>query len=102
MRKNHITKYEQETSLLYNRAEPDAVIFTYEPALKRRLAKYAKAHPDIARMLSEEESGAVCYRIDKKRVAIRLTAPYSDERRKQMSEQAKQNGFQTKRQSNPL
>ncbi len=80
MRKDHLTKYEQETILNYNRGEPDAYVFTYDSGLKRRLADYAAAHPEVARLEYKNDLGGVSYVIDKRRISIRLTAPYSEER----------------------
>ena len=80
MRKNHLTKYEQETILNYNREEQDAAIYTHDPKLKRRLAEFASKHPEVARLESRNGFGGETYVIDKRRVSIRLTAPYSEER----------------------
>ncbi len=80
MRKDHLTKYEQETILNYNRGERDAYVFTYDPGLKRRLADYAAAHPEVARLEYKNDLGGVSYNIDKRRISIRLTAPSSEER----------------------
>lgn len=84
MRKDHLTKYEQETILNYNRGEQEAYVFTYDPSLKRRLADYAAAHPEVARLEYKNNLGGVSYVIDKRRVSIRLTAPYSKERLQKM------------------
>ena len=35
-----LTKYEQETIILMNRAEPEVMIYTYEPKLKMRMKGY--------------------------------------------------------------
>ena len=42
MGKCRITKYEKETIILLNEAEPTADIYTYNTALKNRLAKFSK------------------------------------------------------------
>ena len=80
MRKDHLTKYEQEIILNYNRGEQEAYVFTYDPALKRRLADYAAAHPEVAQLEYKNDLGGVSYVIDKRCISIRLTAPYSEER----------------------
>ena len=71
MRKCRLTKYEKETIALFNEAENTANIYTYNTALKNRLAKFSKENP----------SCAIAYEVDKKRLSIRFTAPYSEERR---------------------
>lgn len=93
---SRITKYEQETIILWNRGEETASVFTYEPSLKRRLAKYAREHPDIAYLEYDNGAGGVSYIIDKNRISIHFTAPYSDKRKRQLSEKAKKNGFQNR------
>lgn len=94
MRKNHLTKYEQETILNFNRADQDAVIYTHDPKLKRRLAEYAARHPGVAHLEFRNEYGGESYIIDKRRVSIRLTAPYSEKRIRSAREFVRQNGRQ--------
>lgn len=62
-------------------------------ALKNRLAKYAAEHPDLCRQTDDDEQGGLTFEIDRRRFAVRLTAPYSDERRHAASELAKKNGL---------
>ena len=93
---NRLTKYEQETIVSWNRDEDTASVFTYEPALKRRLADYAKKHPDIARLEFTNDLGGASYILDKKRLSIRFTAPYDAGRRQKLSEYAKENGIHKK------
>ena len=64
---------------------------THNTALKNRLAKYAAEHPDLCRQTDDDEQGGLTFEIDRRRVGIRLTAPYSDERRQAASELAKGN-----------
>lgn len=96
MKTNRITKYEQETIILWNKGEDTASVFTYEPTLKKRVAKFAREHPDIARFDFDNGSGGIAYLIDKSRISIRFTAPYSEERREAASKLAKQNGIASK------
>ena len=60
-------------------------------ALKKRLAKYAAKHPDLCGQIDDDEQGGLTFEIDRRRFAVRLTAPYSDERRHAASELAKGN-----------
>lgn len=39
--KCRLTKYEKETIILFNEAEPTANIYTYNKALQNRLAKFS-------------------------------------------------------------
>lgn len=80
-----LTKYEQETVVNWNRSDNEASIYTFEPDLKRRLALFAKKHPECCKLERTTKEGSVTYTIDKKRLSVRLTAPYSEERRKAAS-----------------
>ena len=76
--KCRLTKYEKETIILFNEAEPTANIYTYNKALQNRLAKQ---NPKCARLVTAYPCGAVTYEVDKKRLSVRFTSPYSEERR---------------------
>ena len=66
------------------------IVYTFNPALKHRLSDFAKKYPAVCRLESEDKKiGSQSYVIDKGRLSIRLTAPYSEERRKAASESAK-------------
>lgn len=75
--KRRITKYEKETIILFNETEQTANIYTYNAALKNRLAKYSKKNPSCAKLITTYPCGAVSYEVDKKRLSIRFTTPYS-------------------------
>lgn len=79
--KYRITKYEKETIILFNEAEQTANIYTYNTALQNRLAKFSRANPNCAKLITTYPCGAVSYEVDKKRLSIRFTSPYSEERR---------------------
>lgn len=94
MAKKNVTKEERETIVNFNEADDTAVIYTFNTDLKKRLAAFAKKHPDLCRMTVDDAMyGSVTYEIQKSRVSIRLVAPYSEERRKAASERAKKNGI---------
>ena len=93
-----LTKYEKETIILTSEGDDTYNVYTFNPALKRRLREYAAKHPEHCRLESEDRTlGSATYVIDKARLSIRLTAPYSEERRKAASMQAKRDGFQGKK-----
>ena len=87
---SHLTKYEKETILLTSEGDDTYSIYTFNPGLKRKLAAYAKQYPDQCRLITSTKEGSETYEISKARVSIRLTAPYSEERRKAAGERAKQ------------
>ena len=58
-------------------------IRTHNTDLKNRLTAYAVAHPDQCRQIdADPETGCMEFEIRKGRFSFRLTAPYSEERRK--------------------
>lgn len=94
MAKKNVTKEERETIVNFNEADDIATIYTFNTGLKKRLASFAEKYPDLCRMTVDDAVyGSVTYEIQKSRVSIRLLAPYSEERRKAASENAKKNGI---------
>ena len=90
-----LTKKQKVTELYYNAKDPIAEIYTHDTALKKRLLAYADKYPELCQQTEDDEQGGLRFEIDKHRISIRLTAPYSDERRMAASKWAKKNGIQT-------
>ena len=89
-----LSKYEKETIILTSEGDDDYNVYTFNAALKRRLSDFAKQYPDLCRLESEDKQiGCATYVISKARLSIRITAPYSEERRRASSEYAKQHGI---------
>lgn len=84
-----LTKCEKETILLSSEGEDTWDVFTYNTGLKKRLTKFAKEYPGECSLKSSTKEGAMTFVVSKARLSIRLTAPYSDARRKASSERAK-------------
>ena len=91
--KTGLTKQQKTTCIFFDEAGKTVEIQTHNTAIKKRLAKYAAAYPDLCRQTGDDEQGGLAFEIDRKRFAVRLTAPYSDERRQAVSELAKKNGL---------
>ena len=91
--KTGLTKQQKTTCIYFDEASSTVEIQTHNTALKKRLTKYAAEHPDLCRQTDDNEQGGLTFEIDRWRVGIRLTAPYSDERRQAASELAKRNGL---------
>lgn len=89
-----LTKFEKETIYVTSEGDTTVNVETFNPSLKRRLAKLAEAYPECARLVRSTQEGSVTYIVDKACANIRLTAPYSDDRRKAARENGKKNGFQ--------
>ena len=94
---SRLTKYEKETIILTSESDDTYSVYTFNPALKRRLADFSKKYSEHCRLEYEDKKiGYQSYMIDKGSLSIRLTAPYSEERRKTASERAKDQGFHMK------
>lgn len=87
-----LTKYEKETSILTNEEDDFWNVFTYNKGLQRRFMSFAEQYPENCRFKSQNNEGGMTFEIDKGRMSVRLTAPYSEERRKASSEYAKKYG----------
>ena len=93
--KTGLTKRQKTTCIYFDESSKTVEIQTHNTALKKRLAQYAAKHPDLCRQTDDDEQGGLtfAFEIDRRRFAVRLTAPYSDERRQAASELAKRNGL---------
>jgi hypothetical protein len=89
-----LSKYEKETIINYNEGEQDAVIYTFNHSLKRRLAAFSKKYPALCRMTNSAKEGSETYVIDKSRLSIRLIPPYSDEQIAAARKNGQKYGFQ--------
>ena len=65
---------------------------THNTDLKKRLMTFAAKYPQCCRQTDDDEQGGLTFEIEKGRLSFRLTAPYSEERRRGASEWVKKNG----------
>ncbi len=79
-----MTKYEMETIVNFTEAEDTASIYTYNVALKNKLARYAEKYPSLCRLTAQTEDGSRTYEVPKKRLTIMLTSPMSEERKEKL------------------
>ena len=82
-----ITLLEQETIILYNRAEKAAEVFTYEPSLKRKLAAMEKEYEEVILSEADNGLGGATYIVPKKLINIRKPAkkrPMSEEEKNKL------------------
>ena len=87
-----LTKSQKITEICFDEKEPLIYIRTHNTDLKNRLIAYAAAHPGECRQTdADPETGCMEFDIAKGRFSFRLTAPYSEERRRAASEAAKKN-----------
>ena len=87
--KTGLAKKQKVTEVYYNAKDPTAEVYTHDTKLKKRLLEYAAKFPELCQQTDDDEQGGLRFEIDKSRISIRLTAPYSEERRKAVRETAK-------------
>lgn len=88
--KTGLTKKQKATEVYYNAKDPTAEIYTHDTKLKKRLLAYAAKFPELCQQTDDDEQGGLRFEIDKSRISIRLTAPYSQKRRETASKLAKE------------
>ena len=81
------------TEFFFNEQDGIAEVYTHNTDLKKRLMQYAKAYPQLCQLTEADEDGGMRFEIDKHRISIRLTAPYSEERRSAAKKRGKESGF---------
>ena len=91
-----LTKKQKTTVIYFDEHSRIIEVQTHNTDLKKRLTAFSEKHPQCCRQTDDDEQGGLTFDIEKGRLSFRLTAPYSEERRKAASEQAKQNGIHKK------
>lgn len=79
---------EQETIIRWDKKNKEAVIYTHEPSLKRKLEAMAKAYPEEIK-LEKADNGSVEYILPKNLVSIRSPRQgrkLSEEEKRQLAE----------------
>ena len=85
-----LTKQEKTTDIWFDEKNPIIHIRTHNTALKKRLLAYSRRYPAICQQTdADPDTGCMEFEIAKGRFSFRLTAPYSEERRRAASEAAK-------------
>ena len=85
-----LTKQEKTTEIYFDEKEPTIFVRTHNTDLRNRLTAYAAAYPSECRQTdADPDTGCMEFVIRKGRFSFRLTAPYSEERRRAASEAAK-------------
>ena len=91
--KTGLTKKHKVSKVYYNAKDPTAEVHTHDTKLKKRLLAYAAKFPELCQQTDDDEQGGLRFEIDKSRISIRLTAPYSEERRQAASKRGKMMGI---------
>ena len=87
--KTGLTKKQKVTEVYYNAKDPTAEIYTHDTKLKKRLLEYAAKFPELCQQTDDDEQGGLRFEIDKSRISIRLTTPYSNNRKAKLAASAK-------------
>ena len=74
-------KNEKTTEIYFDETPAPVVIRTHNTALKKCLLAFAEKFPALCRLTDDDELGCLSFEINKDRFSIRLTAPYTEERR---------------------
>lgn len=74
-------KNEKTTEIYFDETPAPVIIRTHNIALKKRLLAFAEKHSTLCRLTDDDELGYLSFEINKDRFSIRLTAPYTEERR---------------------
>ncbi len=92
-----LTKQEKTIEIYFDEKEPTIYIRTHNTDLRNRLTAYAATHPGECRQTdADPETGCMEFEIEKGRFSFRLTAPYSEERKRAAGEYAKEKGFKSR------
>jgi len=91
-----LTKKQKATVIYFDEHRRMIEVQTHNTDLKKRLTAFAAKYPQCRRQTDDDEQGGLTFEIEKGRLSFRLTVPYSEERRRAASEQAKQNGIHKK------
>ena len=87
--KTGLSKKQKATNIYFNEDSPIIEVCTYNTDLKNRLTKYAAQYPSECKLIDDDKMGCMTFEISKGRFGFKLTAPYSEERRKAAGELAK-------------
>ena len=91
MSRQRLTLAEQETIILWDNELDTAEVYTHDTRLINKLRELSRRFPDAFVLKETWQGGSVTYRIPKRCVGIR--PPYSEERRQQQRQDAKENGL---------
>ena len=91
-----LTKKQKTTVIYFDEYGGMIEVQTHNTDLKKRLTAFAAKYPQCCRQTDDDEQGGLTFEIEKGRLSFRLTAPYSEERRRAASERAQTNGINGK------
>lgn len=85
MSKYNLSAYEKETIILFNNAEQEATVQSYDSRIIRLLKRAVKENPELVKVVSEEdEDGCFSVILPKSWVTLNLPRQYTAEEREKM------------------
>ena len=75
------TKSQKTTEIYFDETPAPVVIRTHNTNLKKRLLAFAEKFPSLCWLTDDDELGCLSFEIDKSRFSIRITEPYTEERK---------------------
>lgn len=97
--KTGLTKNQKTTVIYFNEDSPIIEVCTYNTDLKNKLTVFAGKYPKECRLI-DDELGCKTFEVRKGRFGFKLTARYSEERRKAASDLAKKHTKNLRRNDN--
>ena len=91
--KTGLTKKQKTTAIYFDEDSRMIEVQTHNTDLKKRMSAFAAKYPECCHQIDNNEQGGLTFEIEKGRLSFRLTAPYSEERKRAASEWAKKNGI---------
>lgn len=91
-----LTKKQKTTVIYFDEQSRIIEVQTHNTYLKKRLTAFAAKYPQCCRQTDDDEQGGLTFEIEKGRLSFRLTAPYSEERRRAARERARAGGINSK------
>ena len=90
-------KKDKITEIFFDEANPKISIRTYNTDLKNRLMRFLNEYPDECQLIDDSGDGMLEFEVSKGRLSFRLTAPYSEDRKQQLSQNASRNNHLPKK-----
>ena len=87
--KTGLKKRQKVTEIYFTEADDTVDIFTHNTDLRNRLFEFSVKYPELCKCTDDNGFGGMRFEIGRKRFSIRLTKPYSAERKKSLSDNAK-------------
>lgn len=88
--KTGLARKQKVTEFYFNEHDELAEIYIHNTDLKKRLLASAKESMELCQLTEDDGQCGLRFEIDKHRIGIRPTAPYSSERRAAASQKTKE------------